>query len=550
VPNSVLAGTGRVKRIGPYEVQRFIAQGGMAEIYLATRRWSGGITKRFAVKRLLNRFVGVSDLVQLFQDEAQLGSVLHHSNIVEVVDYGIDAAVPYMALEYVDGPNLTQVLRNTRQGEHRFGIDTALFIALEIATALEYAHNATDRRGRPLKVVHRDLSPNNVLVTANGQVKVTDFGVARFRGRRTRTHPGAVRGTMAYIAPEQAIGREVDHRADVFSLGVLLYEMVTNMHPYCGVTDFELIQEMLEGNPPPPSDFRPDIPDQLNAIVARCLMPDASSRYASASALRLALASLLSVRKVADGNALLRHEMGVLYPSLGAPDHRPWHQNEKEAAERATLWTPISHPTQEATVDRGGPPQTALVTEVPSDHGRALNEQGQRDSVNESPSWDTSTRPGVAVDAGVHAWGLTVVPVSVLSFILLAGAALLYLGSPGGPTSFESSPQTSRPPASSGVHQPEALGVNLLSGGPPAAGMNGAYRTVMVRSDPDGAVFSIGGTEMGTSPYRLQAPEGQLVQLVASLPCHRPTTRWVRLEQGVEDMVFVLQPDRRMEGCP
>lgn len=535
----------------------------MAEIYLATRRWSGGITKRFAVKRLLNRFVGVADLVQLFQDEAQLGSVLHHSNIVEVVDYGIDAAVPYMALEYVDGPNLTQVLRNTRQLDKRFGINAALFIAKEITGALEYAHNATDRRGRPLHVVHRDLSPNNVLVTPNGQVKVTDFGVARYQGRTTHTHPGSIRGTMAYIAPEQAIGREVDHRADLFSVGVLLYEMVTGMHPYCGVTDFELIQEMLEGSPPPPGDFREEVPEELSAITIRCLMPTPTDRYASAAMLRRDLTNLLASRQVADGNSLIRQEIVGLYADIGAPDARPWHHDETELESRSPLWTPVNtNPTQEATVDRGGPPQSALITQVnlsqayaTSPNGGARHPPGgarpQPGHHRRRMDWEPETGPGPKRRNSISRWGLTLVPIGLLVFLLAAGAGLAILGQKAATERLSRAGWAARGVTDVRETQPaDAPSSTGSAPGSQTADSDAAGQLeVLLRSEPDNAMFLVNGTEVGNAPFLLRAPAGQLLQIVATKRCHRPATRWARVEEASDELVFVLQPDSRAPGC-
>ena len=330
----------------------------MANVWLAERAGPVGFRKPFAIKQMLRQYTGDEALQALFYDEARLGALLHHSNLVEVVDFGHADGQPWIVLEYVDGPSLRQVLKKVRAAETRLDLDVTLHLAREIATALHYAHTATDADGKMIRVVHRDLSPGNVLVSSRGEVKVADFGVARYEGRLSRSVPGCVRGTLTWIAPEQAMGLRTDHRADLFSLGLLVYHMLTGKHPYLRRTDFETIERARRGNPKRPREVNPNIPEELELLVLRCLEPTPDRRPDSAATVRTQLGWLMNERAVPDGAPALVQELESLYgprTTWGTRDDRPWHEPHEEIAARPEL--PDLEGEWDLASDPGAPPE-------------------------------------------------------------------------------------------------------------------------------------------------------------------------------------------------
>src|SRR5271166_4339284 len=214
-------------RLGPYELLRRIATGGMAEVYVARRAGPHGFQKTMAVKRILPQYARDADFVAMFVDEARVCARLTHPNIVQVFDFGEQDGELYMAMEFVDGTTGARVIRaaaSLDQGE--VPLDVCLHVALSILRALDYAHSARDDAGKPLALVHRDVSPGNVLIDRSGAVKLTDFGIARAAEIERRTDAGQLKGKLGYMSPEQVLGRELDARSDIFTMGIVLGEML------------------------------------------------------------------------------------------------------------------------------------------------------------------------------------------------------------------------------------------------------------------------------------------------------------------------------------
>src|SRR6202142_1688145 len=255
-----LAGQGHQgQRIGRYEPIRRLAVGGMAEIYLARLPGVGieGFEKLVVLKRILPQHALDPELLRMFADEARLSATLTHPHITEVHDVGTDGDAPFFAMEYVHGANLRELLRAHARAAGRPAAPLPLAHAIEIVAAaaagLHYAHERLGPRGEPLGIVHRDVSPSNVLVSYDGAVKVSDFGIAKWAYQRTQTQEGALKGKFAYMSPEQCRGKALDARSDVFALGTLLYELTTGEPPFAGDSDLEILNWIATGIAAPPA---------------------------------------------------------------------------------------------------------------------------------------------------------------------------------------------------------------------------------------------------------------------------------------------------------
>ncbi|MFK7990931.1 MAG: serine/threonine-protein kinase [Sandaracinaceae bacterium] len=276
-------------RFGPYELVHRLGTGGMAETYLAVRRGPGGFVQHVCLKRILPAFESDPSFVAQFLEEARLAARLRHGNIAQVVDFGEVGGSHYLALELIDGMDLRTLLQRLRDRGARLSPEQVVHIGLELAAALEVAHRA-DRERPP--IIHRDVSPSNVLVSREGEVYLTDFGIARALGAQRRTDSGVVRGKVPYMAPEYAMTGEFDARTDLFGLGVLLFEALAGERPYQGRTELETLTVIREGRHRSLAELAPGAPPALIGVVEQLLRPEPAARPASAGALLDALASV------------------------------------------------------------------------------------------------------------------------------------------------------------------------------------------------------------------------------------------------------------------
>ncbi len=288
-----------VKDFGPYRIVRKIAAGGMAELYLARQRGIEGLERTVVIKRILPTFVRNDEFVTMFLDEARLLGALSHPHIAQVFDLGKVDDTYYMVMEYVRGPTLRALLSaSDSSGEGGLPEKEAIGIALAIGEALAYAHARRDELGRPLGIVHRDLNPANVMVSYDGAVELIDFGIAKAATKVYETRTGVIKGTYGYIAPEQLRREKVDHRADVFALGVLLYEMLVGRHPFDVSEAPDLFDTIRRANYRRPREVAPEIPEALDELVARCLSPTPEGRPGDVRAVIDALAAHMAHRGV------------------------------------------------------------------------------------------------------------------------------------------------------------------------------------------------------------------------------------------------------------
>jgi hypothetical protein len=272
---------------GNYRLLRRLARGGMAEVFLARQQGVEGFERRVAIKRILPHLSDSTEFRTMFLDEARLAAQLTHPNIIHIYDFGKVDDYFYIAMEYVEGVDLGRIIKQARTSPVPFEL-IARALA-DICAGLNYAHNITDGQGKRLNVVHRDVTPQNVLITYDGIVKVVDFGIAKATWQASRTRPGVVKGKYAYMSPEQVEGRSLDARSDVFSVGICMYEILTGMPLFRRDNVVEAMKEIRDGKAVHPEQFRPDVPHELMAVLRKSLETARDQRYSTAAAMQLDL---------------------------------------------------------------------------------------------------------------------------------------------------------------------------------------------------------------------------------------------------------------------
>lgn len=288
------------ERFGPYTVYEELGVGGMASVHIAETA-SG---KRVALKRLLPHKATEPDTVRAFLDEAKLVVRLDHPNIAATYDSGKVGDTYFIAMEYVPGHTLAQLLRQCAKTIGIIPFPVTVNILIQLCDALEYAHTLTDENGKPLKIIHRDVSPANVILSSNGIVKLIDFGIAKATSSTVHSSAGVVKGKLRYMAPEYLRGN-LDSRVDLWALGTVAYELLTNKHLFDGENDFNIILKVRSGEIEPPSKSNADVPHDFDVILMTALQRDPDRRWQSAAAMRTALANASAELQTTVTNAQL-----------------------------------------------------------------------------------------------------------------------------------------------------------------------------------------------------------------------------------------------------
>ena len=299
--------------LGSYRLVRKLGTGGMAEVFLAAQRMQGGVVRPVVVKAILPHLVEDKRFVEDFLREARVAAMLNHPNIVHIHDVSVLDGRPCLVMEFLKGRDLWAVLARLAERGAAVGPHAAAAVTAQASAALDYAHRKRDRRGRPLDLVHRDVSPHNLFITREGQVRVLDFGIAKSAFQKQRTESGVIKGKLGYMAPEQARGRDVDHRADVFSLGVVLWEMLAGQRLFARDDAFQTVTAMFHDDVPTPSSVRP-VPEALEAIVMKAIERDPTDRYDSCETLTLALRQWLATEGAPAEDRLVRRLLSKAIP--------------------------------------------------------------------------------------------------------------------------------------------------------------------------------------------------------------------------------------------
>jgi eukaryotic-like serine/threonine-protein kinase len=308
-------------RLGRYTLMRRFAVGGMAELYLAHQKGAEGFGKIVALKRILPHLAANPEFTAMFLDEARLAAALDHPHIVHVLDFGESDGEHYLTMEYVHGRHLLDVLR--AQSGKALAIDVALQVVGAVARALHHVHELRGPDGRAQGLVHRDVSPSNVLVSYEGTVKLTDFGIAKAVDLTSATRTGTFKGKLGYASPEQVRGEPIDRRSDIFALGILLYETTTGVRTFAGPNEFAVLGRVARGDWVPPEEIDPAYPPELRAIVARALAHDPDERYPTADALAHEIDELARAMDLRTSPSRVRELMHATFgdaPPIAADD--------------------------------------------------------------------------------------------------------------------------------------------------------------------------------------------------------------------------------------
>lgn len=327
-----------MERFGQYILLEKVGSGGMAELFKAKKIGIEGFERVLAIKRILPHLSSDEEFIDMFIAEAKLVARLNHKNITPVYDFGKIGQSYFIAMEYIRGKDLRGILKRCKGKNIRLPVALAVFIAKEVASALSYAHRQKDNMGRNLNIIHRDVSPQNILISYDGDVKVVDFGIAK-AGAHSKTTTGVLKGKLSYMSPEQAWGKPIDHRSDIFSLGVVLYEMLTGESLFKGDSEINTLERVREARVEPlPSSINTDLPSEIEAKMLKALAKDVTGRYQNASDMEADAGSILFKLLSGDPALSLKQFMHDLFKAEIEAEH-------KSEMEEETISIPLEQET-------------------------------------------------------------------------------------------------------------------------------------------------------------------------------------------------------------
>ena len=312
-----------IETYGNYQLIKRLAMGGMAQIFLARQHGPEGFEKLLVVKRILPHLAENQEFVRMFLDEARIAARLNHPNVVQIFNLGAQDDSYFIAMEYIHGDDLRKVFKRAERLGLEMPVALVCRVITEVCSGLDYAHKKADANGKPLGIVHRDISPQNILLTFEGRVKIVDFGIAKAADQATVTRSGVLKGKYSYMSPEQAAGqRGLDGRSDIFALGVIFYELLTGTRLFKRSSDMATLQAVADCQVTPPSQVNPKLPADLDAIVMKALARNPEDRYGEAVQLQLALEDWLVAHQLPSSSAHMAAFMQELYAERLAEEAR------------------------------------------------------------------------------------------------------------------------------------------------------------------------------------------------------------------------------------
>ncbi|MCU0697786.1 MAG: protein kinase [Myxococcaceae bacterium] len=465
---------------GRYELLRKIAAGGMGQVLLA-RKGAEGFEKLVVIKRILPHLVEDEEFFTMFVDEAKITMRLDHPNIARINEFGVENGVHFIEMEYVAGEDVRRLDKRARMANNPLPLGVILRVIADAAAGLDFAHKAKDSKGVPLNLVHRDVSPQNVLVGFDGAVKLIDFGVAKAAGRAQHTATGILKGKFPYMSPEQADGLDLDARSDVFALGIVLWELLTGKRLFKGENDLMTQRLVKACQVPPPSEVEPAVPQALDDVVLRSLAKDPNDRYADAAAFRMALEDFALAQKIPASNAHLVAFMQNLYADRIAREADPRSLEEDSGLTDLDAGGLQKNAQAATTIDRskqGG--------QVPVQHsgqtGKHFTEAVQNPQKSRAGLW-----LGLGV-AGVVA-------------VVVAGVVLKGKKADDAPV----------------VKPPEVTTPTVKPAEPPRVDPPPVvveYATFSLSSEPTGVEVELGGDKKGLTPLELKVEKSKLPMLL------------------------------------
>lgn len=490
------------RAIGPYLLEELLGRGGMAEVYRARREGSGGFEKVFALKRILPLYARNPTLIQRFESEAKIAGGLDHGNVVHVVDFGEADGEHYLVMEWVDGVPLSTLLRTVAERGRHLPPEVVAHVLSEAAQGLHYAHTRTDATGRPLSIVHRDVSPQNILLARQGDVKITDFGIAKAADSVVRTEAGIQVGKLCYMAPEQAKGEPLDARADVYALGIVLWECLA-MRPLFPRDDGgEALRAVIEPKHVAPSVACPTATAALDAVVLKALAPDREARYPDAGALARDLRVYVHSIAPGFGNAELAQYLQETLPFAGgaARVSAPPQPAPAPAPAAPTAWP---KPAPAAAIPATAPPHPVAVP-------RAVGAGG-------------GSRMVLVLSAVA---GLVLLGAASAVFVLVRSEQPLPSGtltgggvSPAAPNPTPApTPQIPYAPLSPGIVTPATPGQT-----PTTIPSSDAQKvTLHLQTEPAGATIVMEGEAVGVTPMEVRVQAQRPLRMALLLRGHEP----------------------------
>jgi len=529
---------------GPYVLVRKLAEGGMAEIFLAKLLGADGFERNVVIKRMLPHLTNNPDFVEMFRDEARLAAKLAHPNIVQIQELGFAEGCYYICMEYLAGEDFSTTLRLAGRKRHYLPLPVVLRVLIDAARGLHFAHEFTNEAGQPLNVVHRDVSPSNLYLTYQGQVKVLDFGIAKAESRLVNTRTGVVKGKYMYMAPEQARGKEVDRRADVFALGVSLYEALTHVRPFSRENDLAVLNALLQGELKPPRELRPDLPEELEAIILKAMAFKPEDRYPTAEDFANALEDFLGEHVSAAGPM----QLGVFLKG---------HFGDERFKERSRIPTLATlAATYGAGPEGGQTPAPGADAQGTNLYGVLAREgdatSAQRPGMSVRPS-SSGVLPALAPGAASRVAPATAAPRWRMLAVGLAGGMVLMAAGVIGYRQWMTTPTAvSLAPASAArVGTGEAAGQGPVGDAPPASPADeGAERVQAEAADaePPAGDAPVEPPELAGAVAPATDADGEQAD-VAPATSKKPATQ-KRVTLGIEDVQRVVSRGRsRISSC-
>lgn len=534
LPGTIRLVDGVAREFGDFELLAKLGHGGMADVFLAARKAKR--SELVVVKRLKADYVDDGEHRALFEDEARVAPLLRHPNIVRTWDSGEAAGFPYMAMEYLEGQALDRLVSVVQA----LGPRAAVHVAAEVLDGLHYVHELCAADGRPLEIVHRDVSPHNVFLTYEGRVTLVDFGIAKSKTRARQTATGVVRGKIGYMAPEQALCDEVDRRADVFAVGVVLWELLTGEKLWGDASDVQILKRMTFGEIPSLGERMPELPSALHEVVARALAPKPEDRYATAREFRDALGCVYDTpfRRVELGRAVAEYAKdqrramraaieGHLARAFGTLEDDSPREGEPETPDgEASGSVPASAASSSALESSGtSGPESGSGLEAPLDDGSSIGAAtapappGEASELRGARTSGASPTP-VALELEPSAerarggrqralWG-------VLASSLVLGVGLWVLLPAASSTA---------PPQAAGL--PDAAAVAATASSAPSSPSSAEQVEIRIDVTPELAVTTLDGMRI-TTPFSARFPRDRVARsLKVEAPGHVGQTRLI-----------------------